>query len=153
MLNEKFQNAYQSGLVVTFPDKIVHRVFIRLYTYGAYYPEKYVPPTYVSGHSLTATTTSRILVTCIKFLGVCLCPRCLAKKVAVENMGTPANMEIRRLQIRVDDQSRKDKIAKARKLIFRDGVSVNGVRVQSVLADESLVAVNVCYSSLEPCSS
>lgn len=101
MLDEKFQNAYQSGLVIKCPDKIVCYVFIWLYTYSIDYPEKFVPPMYLCHNHLIAT--SSILAACIRFLGICLCSQCLAEKAAVENMGTPVNMEIHRLQIQVND--------------------------------------------------
>ena len=42
LLNEKLVEGYHSGLVIEFSDKIVRRAFIRFYTYGADYPEKYV---------------------------------------------------------------------------------------------------------------
>jgi hypothetical protein len=42
LLNEKFVEAYNSGFVIKFVDGIVRRIFIRFYTYGADYPEKYI---------------------------------------------------------------------------------------------------------------
>lgn len=40
LLDEKFVNAYQSGLVIKCVDQIIRRAFPRFYTYGADYPEK-----------------------------------------------------------------------------------------------------------------
>ena len=59
-------------------------------------------------------------------------------------MGTPVDMQMRRNGVRVDSQSYRDKISKARKHIFKGGASINGVRVQNILADESLVPTKVC---------
>jgi hypothetical protein len=42
LLNEKFVEAYNSGFVIKFVDGIVRHIFIRFYTYGADYPEKYI---------------------------------------------------------------------------------------------------------------
>lgn len=58
-------------------------------------------------------------------------------------MGTPGDMETRTYNIRIDDQSRKSKILKARRYIFKYGASINGVRVKNVLIDESLVPTKV----------
>jgi hypothetical protein len=40
IFDEEFIHAYQYGVVMTFPDQISRRVFPRLITYAADYPEK-----------------------------------------------------------------------------------------------------------------
>ena len=42
LLNDKFVEAYNSGVVIKCVDEIVRRAYVRFYTYGADYPEKYV---------------------------------------------------------------------------------------------------------------
>lgn len=40
LLDEEFMHAYEHGLVMKFADGIYRRVFPRLFTYSADYPEK-----------------------------------------------------------------------------------------------------------------
>ena len=45
LLNDpEFQHAYKNGIVVKCIDGIVRRLFPRIFTYSADYPEKLVPP-------------------------------------------------------------------------------------------------------------
>lgn len=81
---------------------------------------------------------------CIKFLGVCLCPRCFAEKEKVLRMGTSSDMMTRKHNLRVGDNNLHKKIHKARHLIFKYGASISGVRVKDLLQDESLVPTYVC---------
>ncbi|KAN0088931.1 hypothetical protein V8E55_005988 [Tylopilus felleus] len=123
LLNEEFVQAYHFGLIVECADKTVRRIFPQIYTYSADYPEK-------------------VLLACIRLLGQCLCPRCLAKKTDVSEMGTPADMETWRNMIRTHGQAHKNKISKARRFIFRDSATINGNRIKNLLAAESLVPTN-----------
>ncbi|KIO07970.1 hypothetical protein M404DRAFT_134911, partial [Pisolithus tinctorius Marx 270] len=72
LLDDDFMHAYQFGLVVKFADGILRRVFPRIFTYSADYPEK-------------------VLLACLKFLGGCPCPRCLIKKDEISMLGTKAD--------------------------------------------------------------
>jgi hypothetical protein len=40
LLDDEFVYAYQHGFIVKFPDGIFRRVFPRIFTYAADYPEK-----------------------------------------------------------------------------------------------------------------
>ena len=42
LLDDEFMDAYVNGIVLKFPDGIVRRLFPRILTYAADYPEKYV---------------------------------------------------------------------------------------------------------------
>ena len=42
LLNSDFLHAYEYGMVIKFADGVFRRVFLRLFTYAADYPEKYV---------------------------------------------------------------------------------------------------------------
>ena len=42
LLDEEFMHAYQHGILVTCGDGIVRRLFPRIMTYSADYPERYV---------------------------------------------------------------------------------------------------------------
>jgi len=58
-------------------------------------------------------------------------------------MGTEGDMLDRLTLQRVDDQARRNKINRARKLIFERGAPVDGKRVKSILNSESLVPTRV----------
>jgi hypothetical protein len=40
LLDDEFTDAYENGIIITFPDGIQRRVFPRFFTYSADYPEK-----------------------------------------------------------------------------------------------------------------
>lgn len=42
LLDDEFMEAYEHGIVITCADGITRRIFPRLFTYSADYPEKYV---------------------------------------------------------------------------------------------------------------
>lgn len=62
-------------------------------------------------------------------------------------MGIPTDMETRRSNIRINDQSYKKKVWQARKYIFKHGASVNGVRIKNLLAEKSLIPIEVRFTS------
>jgi hypothetical protein len=41
LLDDDFLHAYEHGIIIQFADEILRRVFPRLFTYSADYPEKY----------------------------------------------------------------------------------------------------------------
>jgi hypothetical protein len=88
-------------------------------------------------------TYFRILWVCIRNLGKCLCPRCLAEIQDVHNMGTKVDLQNRVSHARVDDGKRRAKIKKARKLVYEKGASANGNAVKNVLDAESMVPTTV----------
>ncbi|KAG2335506.1 hypothetical protein BDR05DRAFT_898361, partial [Suillus weaverae] len=128
LLDEDFMHAYEHGIVIRCGDGITRRVFPRFFTYSADYPEK-------------------ILLAGIKFLGECLCPRCLIKKADVSEMGTEGDMHDRLALQCVDTQVRRKKIDHAWKLIFQRGAPVDGKRVKSILNSESLVPTRNTFSN------
>ncbi|KAF9230351.1 hypothetical protein BU15DRAFT_57343 [Melanogaster broomeanus] len=120
LLDEKFMHAYRYGIVVQCADGITRRVFPRFFSYSADYPEK-------------------VLLSGLKFLGRCPCPRCLVKKVDIPKMGTARDMGRRITKVRVDDAKRQLRVRQARVLIFKKGAPVNGQRVQALLNEQSYV--------------
>jgi hypothetical protein len=42
LLDQEFCQAYEHGITVTCADRVIRRVFPRIFTYSADYPEKYV---------------------------------------------------------------------------------------------------------------
>ncbi|KAG2099546.1 uncharacterized protein F5147DRAFT_777234 [Suillus discolor] len=127
LLDNKFMDAYEHGIIIKCSDGITRRVFPRFFTYSADYPEK-------------------VLLASIKFLGQCPCSRCLVKKTDIPKMGTKLDLRRRDRLQRVDDNSRCHNIAKARSLIFEKGAPVSGTWVNGLLNDESLVPTRNAFS-------
>jgi hypothetical protein len=46
LLDSDFMHAYQNGIIIQFADGILQRIFPRIFTYSADYPEKYVTTKY-----------------------------------------------------------------------------------------------------------
>ena len=84
----------------------------------------------------------RVLLSCIRFLGECLCPRCLVKKADVPQMGKPTDMFTRQAYPRVNDCGYQSLINKARKHIFK-GKSISSKVVEDLLKDHSWVPIRV----------
>lgn len=87
----------------------------------------------------------RVILTGIKNMGQCLCPRCLTKKDEVPLMGSRLDMKRRIRRMRKDDRIHLREIDDARALIFQLGAPVDGTRVKAILNDESLVPTRVSF--------
>ena len=61
----------------------------------------------------------------------------------VPEMGTPNDMERRQLLVRTDDDSRRNKVLRARELIYEKNYAVNTPQVEKLLRDQSLVPTTV----------
>ncbi|KIK32452.1 hypothetical protein CY34DRAFT_45100, partial [Suillus luteus UH-Slu-Lm8-n1] len=127
ILDGKFMEAYEHGLVILCADGITRQVFPRFFSYSADYPEK-------------------ILLATIKFLGQCPCPRCLVKKTDVCKMGMKLDMRRRVTREHIDNVTRRRHVEEARALIFQLGVPVDGARVKAILNDESYVPIRNAFS-------
>lgn len=91
----------------------------------------------------------------IRNLGDCPCPRCLTPLTLAHKFGTLDDKKQRTDQARVDDLSRREKIKKARKLIYgkvgsrnNTNFGVNSAAVERLLKEESLVPTCVRYFSV-----
>ena len=58
-------------------------------------------------------------------------------------MGKTVDLQNRISEVRVDDQARRAKVAKARRLVYEKGASVNGSTVKKILELESAVPTTV----------
>jgi hypothetical protein len=85
----------------------------------------------------------RVLIATLRDMGMCPCPRCKIAKEDIPNLGTPADTAVRVEQVRRDDTARREKVSKARKLIYEDGYVVNSAKVEELLKPESLVPTEV----------
>ncbi|KAF8752792.1 hypothetical protein RHS01_07227 [Rhizoctonia solani] len=103
------------------------RVFPRIKIHSVDYPEK-------------------VTMATIRNLGVCLCPRCLAKKGSASKLGTSHDTLVRVSKRRVESTKRIKKIQEAQRLIYDLGHSVQSKQVEALLQAESYVPTLNAFS-------
>ena len=86
----------------------------------------------------------RILLTSIRNLGACPCPRCLIPLARVHNLGMARDVSQRTTLMRIDNARRRNNVATARQLIYEKNYLVNSAAVEDLLKPESLVPTSVC---------
>ncbi|CDO69624.1 hypothetical protein BN946_scf184851.g12 [Trametes cinnabarina] len=127
LLDDEFLNAYENGILVHCGDGVTRRIFPRILTYSADYPEK-------------------ILLTALKPLSKHPCPRCLVSKDHICLAGTPDDMHDRREKQREDTPALRRVIKRARKLLFQ-GASLGSKRIQNLLDSRSLNPIQSAFST------
>ncbi|TEB12649.1 hypothetical protein FA13DRAFT_1823627 [Coprinellus micaceus] len=124
--DEEFMEAYRNGIVIKCFDGITHRIFPRLFTYSADYPEK-------------------VLLASIRPLARCGCPTCFTEKKSFHELGTKGDEEHRK-KAHVDDEAYRERINNAHTQIFREDIGVTGERVEAILESRSEVPVRNAFS-------
>ena len=89
------------------------------------------------------TFIDRVILSTIRNLGGCPCPRCLIPLARADLSGTSRDNQQRITLSRVDDHTRQWKIQNARRLIYEDNRAVDSAPVQHLLKPESLVPTEV----------
>jgi hypothetical protein len=139
LLDAEFIYAYRHGIVLMCPDGILRRVFPRIFTYSADYPEKCA--IFSSFHSSFKSYHScRVLIATIKDMGACPCPRCLIPKASFDLLGLYRDMRDRVTSLRTYSLA---KVTEAREYIYRWGNTVDGSKVQTTLGQGSWVPTMV----------
>ncbi|KAF9038247.1 hypothetical protein BJ165DRAFT_1532122 [Panaeolus papilionaceus] len=110
LLDDEFIHAYTYGIVIKCIDGIERRIFPRLFTYSADYPEK-------------------VLLATIRDKGMCPCPRCLVQSDKLDQLGTREDTD-KRGQHRT---YQANKVEKARVFIYKKAKPINGVDVEALL--------------------
>ena len=94
----------------------------------------------------------RILLAGIRNLGHCPCPRCLIPMDRVHNMGMPCDMTQRKSLMRIDNVQWRSRVEAAREAIYVKNSAIDGVAVQNLLKEDSLVPTAVtifqCFCSI-----
>ena len=139
--DEEFLKAYINGIVITCSDGITRRIFPRIFTYSADYPEKLVLLYYL--HYYTLLTDTRVLIATIRDMGNLPCPRCLIPKGDISRLGLPTDIKIRERKRRTDSLQYRNKVEGARDIIYKQGFTVNSEAVERILKPESLVPTRV----------
>ncbi|KDN43598.1 hypothetical protein RSAG8_05975, partial [Rhizoctonia solani AG-8 WAC10335] len=114
LIDEAFVDAWQNGVIIDCADGIRRRVFPRIMTYSADYPEK-------------------VLLATIRNGGNCLCPRCLVQKSVTSQVGTTQDMNIRKHKRRKDNNKYRNKVNDARDLIYEQGCPIQSKAVEDLL--------------------
>jgi hypothetical protein len=77
--------------------------------------------------------------------GGCPCARCLVSADSIPQMGTPGDREVRTVQKRADDDEKKQRVKKARDLIYgKKNYAVDSAKVEDLLKPTSLTPATVC---------
>ncbi|KAI0309196.1 hypothetical protein OF83DRAFT_1089234 [Amylostereum chailletii] len=127
LLDDEFIEAYHHGMIIDCADGVRRRIYPRLFTYSADYPEK-------------------VLVATIRDKGGCPCPQCLIRFDDIPGLGTPQDSQTRKETARHDDEARRKAIEAARSLIYDDGYVVNSKHVENLLKPTSLVPTTNAFS-------
>ncbi|KIO16448.1 hypothetical protein M407DRAFT_40576, partial [Tulasnella calospora MUT 4182] len=128
LLDKKFIRAYKHGILIEFPDRIIRRVYLRIITYSADYPEK-------------------VIIATIRNLGICLCPRCLIVWHQIRKLGLKADTKLRIMKRRTDAGGLRSLVVKARSFIYERRQGVASTSVDAILRAESLVPTISAFSS------
>jgi hypothetical protein len=145
LLDEDFIEAYRHGIVLRCADGIVRRVFPRIFTYSADYPEKCLLLTLFK--TLFHSLLYRALISTIKDMGLCPCPRCVTLKSMFNFLGLPRDMRRRMTNLRT---YAKENVVKARDFIYRWGNTVDGTKVENTLGKGSWVPTLVSATASFP---
>jgi hypothetical protein len=142
LLDEEFLHAYKYGIVIKCADGIERRVYPRLFTYSADYPEKFVSFFEDGSHVLTV---SRVLLATIRDGGNCPCPRCLTPKSQLHLMGL-----VRDISARVTNARKYlgDSIRHARRFIYTLAFSIGSTKVEELLKETSSVPTLVTVQQI-----
>ncbi|KJA21682.1 hypothetical protein HYPSUDRAFT_111821, partial [Hypholoma sublateritium FD-334 SS-4] len=127
LLDDEFLEAYEHGVVIDCCDGLKRRFYLRIFAYSADYPEK-------------------VLLTSIRNMGNCPCPRCLIPKNLLDQLGTKHDHSQRTRLARVDNLRYRVKISSARDIIYKQNRSVDSDFVDAILKEESLVPTENAFS-------
>lgn len=94
-----------------------------------------------TGQNLIASI-NRILLTALKPLAKCACPRCLTPLAEAAESGTTEAMA-QAAEKRTDSEELRKDIQRARNLVFKKGYSLASKRVQALLDARSLNPIQV----------
>lgn len=144
MLDDEFLEAYEHGMVVKCGDGVTRRLYPRIFTYTADYPEK-CASTQPLPRAFSPNSFCRVLLATVRDLGACPCPRCLTPKAQVPEMGTKTDSARRERLVRLDNTSRRADVALARSFIYEKGRNVDSTAVENMLKAESYVPTTVSF--------
>ncbi|TFK84680.1 hypothetical protein K466DRAFT_496118 [Polyporus arcularius HHB13444] len=125
LLDDDFVRACREGILITCGDGVVRRVFPRVFTYSADFPEK-------------------ILALALHPFAKHICPRCYIERSQMSAAGTEAD-DRRRANKRVDNHALREVITRARRYVFR-GWSLGNEHVTELLQHGSFNPIQSAFS-------
>ncbi|KAF8603666.1 hypothetical protein BDV93DRAFT_523134 [Ceratobasidium sp. AG-I] len=128
LLDNEFLQAWRHGIVICCADGIKRRVFPRIFSYSADYPEKVLLAT------IRGMKSHRP------------CPRCFIPRAEFPNLGIPEDVRRRGKLKRIDDKARNDLVAQARSFIFIDGRAIGYKGVELLLKPHSYTPTENAFS-------
>ena len=140
ILDDDFLYAYTYGIVIECIDGAERRVYPRIFTYSADYPEKSVQ--FLLPNAPLLNSLFRISLACIRENGLYPCHRCLIHKQDIQQLGLDSDVAIRIKGVRT---FLSDQVTKARNFIYRRSKPINGVDVEDLLKETSSVPTMVRY--------
>ncbi|KAF8156767.1 hypothetical protein B0H34DRAFT_789464 [Crassisporium funariophilum] len=117
LLDDEFLHAYRYGMVIKCADGIERRIYPRIFTYSADYPEK-------------------VLLATIWDKGLCPCPRCLIAKSKLDQTSTKRDSQFREKNVRIH---LLDFVRVARDAIYQRAAKISGKVVNRLLKPTSSV--------------
>ena len=92
---------------------------------------------------------TRVLITTVRNLGGCPCPRCLIPKDRIQNMGRPRD-RLQRKTLERNDERRGTMVSAARSLIYEKDFGVGSAAVERILKPQSWVPTSVSLELPSP---
>ncbi|KJA26291.1 hypothetical protein HYPSUDRAFT_133110, partial [Hypholoma sublateritium FD-334 SS-4] len=127
LLDDDFLEAYEHGIVIECCDGKKRRFYLRIFAYSADYPEK-------------------VILSGIRNMGCCPCPRCLVPKNDTDQLGTKHDQHRRVTLARKDDLQYRVKVSSAHDIIYQQNRTVDSNFVEHLLKSESLVPTQNAFS-------
>ncbi|KAH9903884.1 uncharacterized protein BXZ73DRAFT_111380 [Epithele typhae] len=130
LLDDEFLLAYKEGILIVCADGITRRLFPRIFTYSADYPEK-------------------CLIACVKPMGKCPCTDCHVRKTDIHLMGTKQDLAQRQRHPRTALSSTLQRwIENVRSWIFERGIDPESKHVnESPLNEHSTTPARNAFST------
>ncbi len=83
----------------------------------------------------------RILMTCLKYLAQCPCPRCLTLKSNIPHLGMEVDKNAHQKLVQTDSKAIQDTVNHACQMMFEDGINITSVFIDRLLKPQLLVPI------------
>jgi Zn-finger nucleic acid-binding protein len=90
-------------------------------------------------------------MSCIRNMGMCLCPRCTTPKSMVHLLGMKRDRSARNKLVRVDNHELQHLISSARRAIYERNFDVDSAPVERMMKPQSLVPTVVSFEPVRAC--
>jgi hypothetical protein len=140
ILDKEFWAAYAHGIMSKCGDDLFRWFCPQVFIHSADYPEKYPQPI---SYLIAFHCCFRILMSCIRNRGMCLCPRCTIPLSRMHSLGMKRDRKAWTTLACVDNQQRHQLITSTRKAIYKHNFDVDSAAVECMMKPQSLVPTTV----------